>query len=86
MGICWIPATEQPMIQRSRDHLASNGMTYAEHMRFASSHGAACIRAGLRLLVHAVVPGVWQTAGGRLLGRLQGAFTPLEDTPRESVH
>lgn len=63
------------MIQRSREHLAANGMTYAEHMRFASSHGAACIRAGLRLLVHAAVPGVYRTAGADLLRRLRGAFT-----------
>ena len=67
------------MFRRSRDHLRRNRMTYIGHMRFASWHGAACIRAGIMLLVHAVVPGVWETAGGRLLGRLLKDFTPLED-------
>jgi hypothetical protein len=58
-------------------------MTYADHMRFASWHGAACIRAGLMLLVHSVLPGVWQVAGRRLLGQLQGAFTAIHDDAQE---
>ena len=71
------------MLQRSRDHLAANSMTYAEHMRFASFHGASCIRAGIILLVHAVVPGVWETAGGRLLGRLQQSFTAIHAAAKD---
>lgn len=63
------------MIQRAREHLRENGMTYAEHMRFAAYYGTACIRSGLRLLVHAVHPGVYRTAGGELLRRLREVFT-----------
>lgn len=71
------------MISRSRDHLRRNRMTYLGHMRFASFHGASCIRAGIMLLVHAVVPGVWETAGGRLLGRLQQSFTAIHAAAKD---
>lgn len=71
------------MLAASREHLRRNRMTYLGHMRFASWHGALCIRAGLMLLVHSVVPGVWQVAGGRLLGQLQGPFTAIHDGAQE---
>jgi len=63
------------MIQRAREHLRQNGMTYLSHMRFAAFYGIACIRAGLRLLIHAVHPGVCRTAGSDLLRRLRERFT-----------
>ena len=71
------------MITRSRNHLRRNRMTYTGHMRFASLHGALCIRAGLMLLVHSVVPGVWETAGGLLLGRLQQSFTAIHAAAKD---
>ena len=76
------------MIQRSRDHLRRNGMTYADHMRFAAWHGAVCIRAGLLLLVHAVAPCWFQTAGSRLVRRMGKSFDrhELEASRRESVN
>lgn len=63
------------MIQQARDHLRENGMTYLGHMRFAAFYGTSCIRSGLRLLVHAVHPGVYRTAGSDLLRRLRERFT-----------
>ena len=62
------------MIQRCRDHLRRNRMTYTGHMRFASSHGAACIRAGLMLLVHSVVPCWYERAGSEHVRRLKASF------------
>lgn len=63
------------ILAASRDHLRRNGMTYLSHMRFASFHGAICIRAGLMLMIHGVVPGVYRTAGADLLRRLRQVFT-----------
>ena len=63
------------MIQQAREHLRRNRMTYLSHMRFASFHGSLCIRAGLMLLVHSVLPGVYRTAGADLLRRLREVFT-----------
>ena len=62
------------MLTQSREHLRRNGMTYADHMRFAAFHGALCIRSGLLLLVHAVVPAWFQMAGSRLVRRLGESF------------
>lgn len=62
------------MIQLSRDHLRRNRMTYLGHMRFAAWHGAACIRAGLLLLVHAVVPCWYERAGSNHVRRLKESF------------
>lgn len=62
------------MIQRSRDHLRRNRMTYLGHMRFASSHGAACLRAGFMLVIHSVAPCWFEKAGCNLVRRLRESF------------
>lgn len=62
------------MIQQAREHLRRNRMTYLSHMRFASFHGALCIRAGLMLLVHSVVPGWYERAGSDHVRRLKASF------------
>lgn len=70
------------MFQRARDHLRENDMTYLGHMRFALHYGTACIQAGLRLLAHAVHPGVYRTAGRDLLRRLRTSFDRDEENRR----
>ena len=67
------------MIQRSRDHLRRNRMTYTGHMRFASLHGALCIRAGLMLLIHSVVPCWYERAGSEHVRRLLESFDRHEE-------
>lgn len=62
------------MIQRSRDHLRRNRMTYTGHMRFAAWHGAFCIRAGVMLLVHSVLPCWYERAGSEHVRRLKESF------------
>lgn len=62
------------ILAASRDHLRRNRMTYLGHMRFASWHGAACIRAGLMLLVHSVVPCWYERAGSEHVRRLKASF------------
>ena len=62
------------MIQRSRDHLRHNRMSYTGHMRFAASHGARCIRAERMLMVHSLAPCWYQRAGSDLVRRLRESF------------
>jgi hypothetical protein len=62
------------MLTQSREHLRRNGMTYADHMRFAAFHGAACIWSGILLLIHAVIPGWLGGAGSRLVRRMKESF------------
>lgn len=67
-------ATGTSMIQRAREHLRRNRMTYTAHMRFAASHGAACIRAGIMLLIHSLAPCWFERAGSNLVRRLRESF------------
>ena len=78
------------MITRSRDHLRRNGMTYPSHMRFAASHGALCLRAGIMLMIHSLAPCWFERAGSNLVRRLQKSFDRHElerdcKTPPPSV-
>ena len=61
-------------------------MTYLSHMRFAASHGAACIWSGMMLLVHAVVPAWFQAAGSRLVRRLGESFDKGERDAKGNTH
>lgn len=62
------------ILAASREHLRRNRMTYIGHMRFAASHGAFCIWAGLMLLVHSVAPCWYERAGSDLVRRLKLSF------------
>lgn len=63
------------LISRSRRHLASNKMSYWEHMGFASGHGCRCLKAAAFLIVHSVVPAWFPHAGSRLVARMKRDFT-----------
>ena len=52
------------LIDSFRDHPASVGETYFEHLGVATSFGFAMIKAGLACLVHAIFPFLF-TATGR---------------------
>lgn len=63
------------MIKESVLHLKENKMTYTQHLLFASRHGTRCIYAGLLLLIHSIIPGLFAKTGSRLVADLNKSFT-----------
>ena len=63
------------IIKQSKEHLQENNMTYTQHFIFAFFHGVACIRAGLCLIMHSVVPALLPATGSKLVTRLNKSFT-----------
>jgi len=64
------PSTLQPMdklLESFREHPASVGETYVEHMGVATSFGFTLIKAGLACLVHAFLPFLFTTTGKRTI-------------------
>jgi hypothetical protein len=51
------------LLESFRDHPASVGETYLEHMGVAASFGFTLVKAGLACLVHALLPFVFTTTG-----------------------
>lgn len=63
------------MIKQSLEHLKDNKMTYWQHFLFAFGHGIGCLKAGLCLICHAIIPAVFQTTGSLLVQELNKSFT-----------
>lgn len=63
------------LVKKAKTHLAENNMSYAGHFKFAARHGLSCIRAGLYLLIHAILPCFYQRAGSNLVMKLNKHFT-----------
>jgi nitrate/nitrite transporter NarK len=64
-------------------HLSENNMTYLQHLYFAFFHGMICLIAGLSLIIHAIFPCWFQTAGSDLVNLLANVFKKrqqLDDT------
>jgi hypothetical protein len=59
---------------RWKNHLSENNMAYCEHFRFAISHGFRCIQAGLYLIIHALLPCFFKSAGSDLIHKLDQSF------------
>ena len=57
------------------EHLAENNMTYWQHLKFAVGHGLVCIRAGVYLCIHGLLPCFRRRAGTKLVQRLEKVFT-----------
>lgn len=57
-----------------KKHLEENKMTYSEHYMFATFYGLLAIIAGFYLLVHALVPCLFQNAGADLVKKLSTRF------------
>ncbi len=53
-----------------RDHPASVNETYLQHMAVAGSFGWAMLKASGACFVHALVPGLCQRTGSRIITRL----------------
>jgi hypothetical protein len=63
------------MIKKSIDHLKNNNMTYITHFIFACGHGIRCIQAGVFLVIHSLVPGLFPKTGSTLVQELNKSFT-----------
>jgi hypothetical protein len=55
-----------------RDHPASVNETYLEHMAVAGSFGWAMLKASCACFVHALVPGLCERTGSRIITQLHG--------------
>ena len=62
-----------------REHPASVGETYVEHLGVATSFGLSLIRAGLACLIHAVLPFVFTTYARRAVAGLHGRIVAHRD-------
>lgn len=62
------------MWKRWKEHLANNSMTYKSHFMFAASHGVRCIKAGVLLIIHALLPCYWRRTGSMLVHELSKDF------------
>jgi hypothetical protein len=63
------------MFNKSIGHLKENNMTYGEHFIFACINGLYCIKTGLMLIVHSIIPAYFSCAGINLTNRLNKVFT-----------
>lgn len=63
------------VIKKSIEHLKNNNMGYWKHMIFAAGHGFRCIRAGLLLIVHSLIPAWFPKTGSILVNKLNESFT-----------
>lgn len=63
------------MIKQSLKHLHDNRMTYYQHFLFAFGHGLGCLRAGICLMLHSIIPAIFPTTGSMLVQELNKSFT-----------
>jgi len=63
------------MFNKSIGHLKENNMTYGEHFKFACINGLHCIKAGVMLIIHSIIPACFSCAGANLTNRLNKVFT-----------
>jgi hypothetical protein len=63
------------IIKESKKHLAENNMGYCKHLQFASGHGLRCIKAGLLLILHSIIPALYPRTGSKLVNVLNKSFT-----------
>lgn len=65
----------QILVKRWNEHLKENDMTYWQHWKFAVGHGIRCVKAGLYLCIHGLMPCFYRRAGSKLVKRLDQDFT-----------
>lgn len=63
------------MFNKSIGHLKENNMTYGEHFKFACINGLCCIKTGLLLIIHSIIPACFSCAGPDLTNHLNKVFT-----------
>ena len=67
------------VIKKSVEHLQENNMGYWEHLKFASGHGIRCIKAGVLLILHSIIPAFFPKTGSVLVNQLNKSFTDHND-------
>lgn len=67
------------LIKKSIEHLKHNNMSYLEHFKFASSYGIVCIKAGILLIIHSIIPALFTKTGSILVNKLNKHFTERND-------
>jgi len=67
------------LIQKAKQHLINNNMTYSKHLMFAFGYGIQCIKAGLCLCYHSIFPCFFEHSGSRLVHKLEKVFTEREE-------
>jgi hypothetical protein len=70
------------IIKKSVEHLKENKMTYWQHFIFAVTYGVKCIKAGLFLISHAVIPALFAKTGSELVNQLNKNFTDSKEYPK----
>lgn len=60
------------VFKRSKLHLDSIDESYFEHCFFALRYAFGCFQAGFMVLVHALIPAFFVTAGGDKIEELAG--------------
>lgn len=54
-------------------------MTYVEHLKFALFYGLICLKAGVLLIIHSIIPALFPKAGSTLVNNLNKDFTEHND-------
>jgi hypothetical protein len=67
-----------------RAHPADLGESYGEHFRAAFGFGVAMIGGGAACIVHALVPGIFQTTGSGTVKRLYELMVAKRAAKREA--
>ena len=67
------------VIKKSVEHLKENNMGYWQHLKFASGHGIRCIKAGVLLILHSLIPALFPKTGSVLVNELNKSFTEHND-------
>jgi hypothetical protein len=61
-------------MNKIKEHLTENNMTYYQHFKFAVFFGCLSLVAGFCLIVHAFFPCWFQTTGSDLVGLMANVF------------
>ena len=67
------------LLEIFREHPASVGETYVEHLGVATSFGFSLIKAGVASLIHAVLPFLFTTYARRTVSELYGRIVTHRD-------
>jgi hypothetical protein len=65
------------------EHLEENKMSYLQHFKFAVFYALICFLSGTLLIVHAICPAFYQTAGSDLIQIMARVFkkrNQIDDT------
>lgn len=74
------------MLDKSHDHLESVHETYLQHMGFALYFGLRLIGAGFAVIIHAMAPAFFQTAGSGTVNALYEELKRRKDHQHHHHH